>query len=120
MQIMIRRVEEKTGWGNSDEWTNYNFSLLSEEIKNATGKRISDSTLKRIFGKKKTNSSFYNPHIYTKNILAQYTAYQNWDEFRKEYCEKIPECEDEGDKTIGIRKRSMISEFLRLALSRTQ
>ncbi|MGC9341348.1 MAG: hypothetical protein ACP5E3_01460 [Bacteroidales bacterium] len=90
MLIMIRLIEEKTGWGNIDEWTNYNFSLLSDEIKKTTGKRISDSTLKRIFGKKKTNSEIYRPHVYTKNIIAEYLGYQNWDEFRKDHRKDEP------------------------------
>jgi hypothetical protein len=104
MLMMIRLVEEKTGWGIINEWTSYNFSLLSDEIKKATGKRISDSTLKRIFGKKKTKSGIYSPHIYTKNILAEYLGYSNWDEFRKDHRQEEP-VEDYSSRRSGIKNR---------------
>ncbi len=97
--LLVRLVEEKTGWGNSDEWTNYNFSLLSDGIEKITAKRISDSTLKRIFGKKKTKRDFYNPHIYTKNILVQYLGYTNWDDFKKQHSK-------EAEDTKIIKKKS--------------
>ncbi len=82
--LAIDKISRKTGWGPVDTWTNYNYSMLDDDIKKVTGKRISESTLKRMFGKKKTPGDFYHPHTYTKNILAEYLGYSSWDEFRKE------------------------------------
>ncbi|HYW95249.1 MAG TPA: hypothetical protein VE870_06665 [Bacteroidales bacterium] len=82
--LAIEKIVQKTGWGPLDTWTNYNYSMLNEEIRKVTGKRISESTLKRMFGKKKAPSDFYNPHAYTRNILAEYLGYSNWEEFKRE------------------------------------
>ena len=56
-ESLIRQVkkmfEEKTGWGNSDAWTNQDFLQLSELIRDQTGITISHVTLKRVWGKVK-------------------------------------------------------------------
>jgi hypothetical protein len=50
-EILIRQVkklfEEKTGWGDSEKWSNQDFLQLSELIRERTGVTISHVTLKR-------------------------------------------------------------------------
>jgi hypothetical protein len=78
-ESLIRHVkkmfEQKTGWGNSDSWTNQDFLQLSELIRDQTGITISHVTLKRIWGKVKYESL---PNTHTLNTLAQYLGYDNW------------------------------------------
>jgi hypothetical protein len=75
----IRQVkkmfEEKTGWGNSDSWTNQDFLQLSELIRDETGITLSHVTLKRVWGKVKYDSL---PNTHTLNTLAQFLGYDNW------------------------------------------
>jgi hypothetical protein len=76
---LIRQVkkmfEEKTGWGNCEDWTNQDFLQLSELIRDQTGITISHVTLKRVWGKVKYDSL---PNTHTLNTLAQFLGYDNW------------------------------------------
>jgi hypothetical protein len=76
---LIRQVkkmfEEKTGWGNSDAWTNQDFLQLSELIREQTGVTLSHVTLKRVWGKVKYESL---PNTHTLNTLAQFLGYDTW------------------------------------------
>jgi len=78
-ESLIRQVkkmfEEKTGWGNSDSWTNQDFLQLSELIRDETGVTLSHVTLKRVWGKVKYESL---PNTHTLNTLAQFLGYDNW------------------------------------------
>jgi|GEM_PF-82801 len=78
-ESLIRQVkkmfEEKTGWGNSDTWTNQDFLQLSELIRDETGITISHVTLKRVWGKVRYESL---PNTHTLNTLAQFLGYDNW------------------------------------------
>jgi hypothetical protein len=78
-ESLIRQVkkmfEEKTGWGNSDSWTNQDFLQLSELIRDETGITISHVTLKRVWGKVRYESL---PNTHTLNTLAQFLGYDNW------------------------------------------
>jgi hypothetical protein len=79
---LIRQVrklfEEKTGWGDSEQWSNQDFLQLSDMIREQTGVMISHVTLKRIWGKVKYESL---PNTHTLNTLAQFLGYENWRDF---------------------------------------
>jgi hypothetical protein len=81
-ESLIRQVkklfEEKTGWGDSEKWSNQDFLQLSELIRDETGVTISHVTLKRIWGKVKYESL---PNTHTLNTLAQYLGFENWRDF---------------------------------------
>lgn len=51
---------------------------LALEIKSATNKSVSETTLKRVFG---FASSVHQPSIYTLNALAEYCNFESWDHF---------------------------------------
>lgn len=51
---------------------------LALEIKAATHKSVSETTLKRVFG---FASSVHQPSIYTLNALAEYCDFDSWDTF---------------------------------------
>lgn len=78
LERCIRLIEQKLNWGPSNQWTAFRFTQLSQEIYEKTSKSVSDSTLKRIFGKKDNNVRF-NPQVYTKNALALYLGFKDWE-----------------------------------------
>ncbi len=53
---------------------------LSEKIFEVTGVNLSQTTLKRIWGKVKYDSA---PTVTTLNTLAQYVGFENWRDFRQ-------------------------------------
>lgn len=75
-----RLIEEKLGWGSSSDWTNRDFDNLSEKIFEVTGVNLSQTTLKRIWGKVKYDSA---PTVTTLNTLAQFLGLEHWREFRQ-------------------------------------
>ena len=79
---LIRQVkklfEEKTGWGDSEKWTNQDFLRLSEWIQEDTGVTLSHVTLKRVWGKVRYDSL---PNTHTLNTLVQFLGYESWRDF---------------------------------------
>ena len=73
-------IEEKLGWGSSSVWTSEDFEILSEKVFAKTQVRLSVTTLKRIWGRVKYESS---PNVVTLNALVQFLDYDNWREFRQ-------------------------------------
>jgi hypothetical protein len=73
--------EAKTGWGDSGEWTNQDFVILSEKIQERTGIALSHVTLKRVWGKVKYESL---PNTHTLDTLVQFLGYGNWREFKSQ------------------------------------
>src|ERR1700733_6081243 len=76
-----RLYEDKTGWGDSGEWTNQDFVILSEKIQERTGVALSHVTLKRVWGKVKYDSL---PNTHTLDTLVQFLGYENWREFKSQ------------------------------------
>ncbi len=76
-----RRVEEKLGWGSAAEWTNRDFDLLSDKIFEVTGVSLSQTTLKRIWGKVKYDSA---PAVTTLDTLARFLGFEHWRAFRQQ------------------------------------
>ncbi len=77
----IKLYETNTGWGDSDEWTNQDFVILSEKILEKTGVALSHVTLKRVWGKVKYESL---PNTHTLDTLVQFLGYQNWRDFKSQ------------------------------------
>jgi hypothetical protein len=68
-------IGNSLGWGDAAFWTNEDFDKLSESIFDKTGIRLSVSTLKRVWGKVKYDSS---PNTATLNALARYAGFEGW------------------------------------------
>ena len=64
------------------QWTSEDFEQLSDKIFERTQVRLSVTTLKRIWGKVKYDSS---PNVVTLNALAKYMGYESWRNFRSRY-----------------------------------
>ena len=77
----IKLYESNTGWGDSNEWRNQDFVILSEKIHERTGVVLSHVTLKRVWGKVKYDSL---PSTHTLNTLVQFLGYECWRDFRSQ------------------------------------
>jgi hypothetical protein len=77
----LRMIEERLQWGASDNWANYDFTKLSDEVHNRTQVRLSVTTLKRVWGRLKYDSA---PTLTTLNALAQFAGSSDWRHFCRE------------------------------------
>lgn len=75
---LVARIEAQLGWGDGKNWSNSDFEELSERIFTETKKRLSVTTLKRIWGRAERVA---NPSSGTLNILSEFVGYPNWREF---------------------------------------
>lgn len=78
-------IEDKLGWGTSNNWHSSVFTELSEEIHETTGVLLSVTTLKRFWGKVKSDSA---PSITTLDALSFFAGYKSWLDFKLQ--EKVP------------------------------
>ncbi|WP_435357349.1 hypothetical protein [Emticicia sp. SJ17W-69] len=99
-------IESQLSWGKSATWQNQDFEELSERIFEKTKVSLSSSTLKRIWGKVKYDSS---PNLATLNALAQFVGYESWREFRNNGGEKKKGFDDE--IIIKIKPKSIFKKF---------
>jgi hypothetical protein len=114
-QIFINKclliIEESLGWGRSEDWTNYDFSKLSDEVHDRTQVRLSVTTLKRIWGKLKYENA---PTLTTLNALAQFAGYSDW----RSFCtnEDLPETVAISDSPVREGRNSVTRKFNRYLL----
>jgi hypothetical protein len=73
-------IEASLEWGHSRDWNNADFEALSDRISAKTEVRLSMSTLKRIWGKVRYESS---PTAATLNALAVFLDCRDWRDFKK-------------------------------------
>lgn len=81
LEAYKRAVANQLNWGDSQHWRHSDFMDLSEKIFEKTGVMLSNTTLKRLWGKLKYDSL---PTSHTLNVLAQYLDYENWRAFKTE------------------------------------
>jgi len=75
----LKLVESRFNRGGRQQWTNYDFQKLSDDLLESTGVILSITTLKRIFGKVKYEHA---PSTSTLNALAKYAGFNDWGELR--------------------------------------
>ncbi|WP_051663985.1 hypothetical protein [Dyadobacter crusticola] len=73
-------ISEIYGKPDIPEWTNSDYIRLSSILYKKTHVQISPNTLKRIFGKIKTDARYY-PQKATRDALASYIGYRDWESF---------------------------------------
>lgn len=74
LEEIRRTITERFNWGPSSEWTNFHFRELSKAIEESTGDRLSEETLKRIFGKRKVNTENYQPQAFSQMVLMKFAT----------------------------------------------
>ena len=72
------RIEQHLGWGNADHWTTQDFEELSLRMQEQTGRAISATTLKRIWGRVAYHSS---PSRHSLDTLALFLGHASWRDF---------------------------------------
>ena len=83
----LLQIEEKLGWGPSEQWHNDIFIELSDRVLHKTRVQLSPTTLKRVWGKIEYKSA---PSISTLNALSQFAGYVNWRDFKNKSNVKKP------------------------------
>jgi len=81
-------VRKSKRWGAYENWSNYEFSKLSEEISEKSNIKLSRTTIKNIIERNIIDETGYNPQTPTKDALAQYINYPNWESFKKKELQK--------------------------------
>ncbi len=103
-------LEKSLGWESSDTWSEYDFEKLSEIIFSKTNTRLSLSTLKRLWGRVRYNST---PTMATLNILARALDFEDWRAFRK----KMDENNLGGERSAHEKPSSYLSHRRRLLIT---
>ncbi|MES2777379.1 MAG: hypothetical protein V4722_24585 [Bacteroidota bacterium] len=88
LEICCRYVGEKYGNATISLWTNGDYVKLSGILSKHTDIQISASTLKRIFGKLKTNERYY-PQKATRDALANYAGFADWETFSQKHARPV-------------------------------
>jgi len=78
IKALKTEIEHKITWGAGNVWSQQHYEELSERIKNETGVLLSINTLKRFFGKIKSNST---PGKTTLNTLSRFCGYESFYDF---------------------------------------
>ncbi len=77
---LLKIIVEQLAWGPPESWNQYHYKALSDRIFKKNKEIVHHRTIKRIF--ELFQGSDYHPHISTKNILAQFLDFEDWDAFR--------------------------------------
>jgi len=85
---LIDQIIEQVGWGSVSAWQGGDFRKLSQLIFEKTHVNISESTLRRLFGK---SDYPHDPNETTLNTLAVFAGYTNWRDFRSQNIQKTSE-----------------------------
>ena len=102
----LQLIEQKVNRGSSKDWTNENYKRLQKLIFEASGITLSTHTLERLYGKLKTHKE-YKPQAETKNALAKFLGYADWDTFKIE--NPIPPDEPEGVPNQQVSSERFLS-----------
>lgn len=82
LRLLTENIEAQLDWGDSQSWTNKDFAHLSESMFSKTGKQISVTTLKRLWGRAQLIA---NPSQATLDILAEFADFSDWRSFEKKH-----------------------------------
>jgi hypothetical protein len=78
IMLIINKIEEILQWRPISEWAEYDYKKLSDIIFQKTNTQISPLTLRRIFN---NPPGTYNPKQGTKDALAKFVGYPDWQGF---------------------------------------
>ena len=87
LSTLTTQIEANLEWGDRQSWTNKDFTTLSENIFQQTGKQISVTTLKRIWGRAQLVAT---PSQATLDILAEFAGFTDWRSFEKTFAAPEP------------------------------
>lgn len=106
LDLCCHKVSEKMGEGNIGAWTNGDYIRLSRMLQRETKVHLSENTLKRIFGKVKT-SERYHPQKATRDALALYIGFTDWESFVQQH----PRSRTRDEKNTDQREKRVTPSF---------
>ena len=80
LDICCRIIVQKMGAKAIEDWRVSDYNRLSSQLGKETKVYLSVNTLKRLFGQLKTPQRYF-PQKATRNALAQFIGYRDWQEF---------------------------------------
>ena len=80
INLCFKEISKNLNWKDYTTWTSSDYKILSKLISEKTKIAISPQTLKRLSGKLSYNTR-YNPQTASKNALAMFIGYKDWNEF---------------------------------------
>ncbi|ASU34668.1 hypothetical protein [Mucilaginibacter xinganensis] len=84
---LIAIIEQQLDWGDSSAWQSRDFEILSQLIYDKTKVSLSESTLRRIWGRVEYK---HLPSATTLDTLAQFAGFESWRTFIKQNTDKAP------------------------------
>lgn len=93
----LQMLESRLNWGASQNWVNYDFEKLSQEIEQKTQVNLSVTTLKRLWGKVKYPHA---PTLTTLNTLAHFLGYSDW----RSFTQSLPNGQEEVQQVSLVTK----------------
>lgn len=84
LDFCCQKIAEKMGDKAIAEWRVEDYNRLSSQLGKQTGVYLSVNTLKRTFGRLKTPQRYF-PQKATRDALAQFISYRDWQEFELVY-----------------------------------
>lgn len=107
-----KAVERSLDWGENSSWSDHDFEKLGELIFQKTGTLLSITTLKRIWGRVKYNSS---PTIATLNTMARFAGSEDWRTYKKNITTD-QKCNSLSVPKVGVRQKKYVLAILAAAL----
>jgi hypothetical protein len=112
INIWCKTVEKSLDWGEGSSWSDHDFEKLGELIFQKTGTLLSITTLKRIWGRVKYNSS---PTIATLNTMARFAGSEDWRTYKKT-SPINPICHKQPLTPVGAKQKKYVIATLAAAL----
>ena len=126
LEEIKRRIEEISGLGAVEEWTQKDYEFLSFFIEERTACRLSVSTLKRIWA----NQHHRMPHIATLNALSKLSFDQDWQTLKskrlttqmvkKEPPSKQPTASSKTLKKVGLLTLALLILLLLITMNKKE
>jgi len=112
LEACLALIEEREKWGPAGEWSTADFEELSDRIAGQTGRTLGATTLKRVWGRVRYDSS---PSRHTLDTLALYVGAASWREFQGSVPDRPTSTEplavaasDDPVRRLPVRMTSMV------------
>ncbi|MDB5091041.1 MAG: hypothetical protein JWR09_5035 [Mucilaginibacter sp.] len=101
---LLSIIEQQLDWGDPSAWQSRDFEVLSQLIYDKTKVSLSESTLRRIWGRVEYK---HLPSATTLDTLAQFAGFESWRTFIKQHTNKpaeikTPAMQVKQDERTGI------------------
>jgi len=106
LRMCFGLITEKLHWESDIRWTNYHFEKVSESILVECRISISSRTIRRIYSVASEEESLYKPQEESKSILVRFLGYKDWDQFKAQNLNKLPESSSKPEKFISLSQRT--------------